>query len=100
MAFKGFTRLVEHGCLHARIALDRHTAIAEDAAAAGQRKRRDQCPLAACIDLNKDIPEPLGLLFDREGSAAKRQAEVDCVHAAPIVEPAMYVEHFFEKVSH
>src|SRR5258708_21712969 len=38
MAFKGFTRLVEHGCLHARIALDRHTAIAEDAAAAGQRK--------------------------------------------------------------
>jgi hypothetical protein len=65
-----------------------------------RRKRRDQRPLAACIDPGKNIPETVRLLLDRKGSAPKRQPAVDGVHVTPIIQPAMYVEHFFKKISH
>ena len=60
MALKRLARLVELRCLNSRVGLDRDAAVAEYAATARRRKRRDQRPLAAGIDLNEESRRPWG----------------------------------------
>jgi hypothetical protein len=83
------SRLIEYRRLFSRACFYPNAVVVENSSAARYRERGDKGPRPPCVNLDQDIPKAIRLLLDLEGAAAEREAEVDRVHAPPIIQATM-----------